>query len=252
MASLDAIIADVRVKKKNLKMISRQVRECGLDKEGGLSGFYRCDHCVCSCVKTKNAAKYTLNNMKFDMSEASLEMGQPISIARTIVSNKGIEPQRIQRTLSFTHVSETSVTNQHSLQSGLSIKVTSGISFPGPIGIDSDLSMTGTITTGFTYAVGERKAKSQTDSLMAWPDIPGKSQKEILIIGHRMQLDVPYEADLEITYEDGSTKEKHVTGVYTNVDMGQFHVYYKEAVPLSRSPADGRVIGWDINVSKPM
>jgi len=207
-----------------------KVKDCWMEKAGWNEGFVRCDYCQCTCVTQKHAASYELDNVRYYMDDAKMIRGKPIIMGRTIIANKGTEKQRIRRSLSFGHVSESSVSSSHKVEFGLKIEVTAGMKVGGS---GTDVNIAGSINKGFTYTAGEKGTESKSDTIMVEAYVDGGYKKEVLIVGYRMQVDIPYTADLKITYEDDSVEVIKTNGLYTGVDMGEFHVEYNKSTQLT-------------------
>jgi hypothetical protein len=61
-----------------------EVRDCKMAYGGWLKGFVMCNYCTCSCLAKTTAEKYSLKNVKYDMSQANLKaLGRPIALATT-------------------------------------------------------------------------------------------------------------------------------------------------------------------------
>jgi hypothetical protein len=61
-----------------------EVRDCKKAYGGWLRGFVMCNYCTCSCLSKAAAEKYSLKNVKYDMSQAHLKaLGRPIALATT-------------------------------------------------------------------------------------------------------------------------------------------------------------------------
>mgnify|MGYP003571974019 FL=1 len=208
------------------------VKNCGLDATGWTRGFVRCDYCSCTCTTKVYADRYSLENVVYDLSESATQENKDtlIGMAETIVANRGSHKQKTTRTLSFEVTSETTVTTSSSVEHGLEVTVSAGIN----LGEIAQLStaVTTSIKTGFTYEQGKTLSKKQTDSITAEVEVPPHSSVKVSIVGHRMEINVPYKADLVTTYKDGSTSRKQTTGTMTNVSVGKFRVQYGNATPL--------------------
>eukprot|EP00918_Siedleckia_nematoides_P098752 GHVU01216040.1.p1 GENE.GHVU01216040.1~~GHVU01216040.1.p1 ORF type:complete len:335 (+),score=26.55 GHVU01216040.1:115-1119(+) len=209
----------------------QEVRDCSKAKNGWTRGWVRCDHCTCNCINKKYADSYTLKNVKYDLSAAAIEQGAPIAMAETIVDNYSPGKQSISRRLAFDFVSETSATSSHNLEVGLAVTVEGGAT----VGVASiKTSVQRSIKYGYTYTAGERKTEGKSDWLTANADVPGRKSMKVLIIGHRMKIDVPYTATLVTKYKEGGSGSKNIKGVYSNVDFANFRVQYMNPTPLRR------------------
>ena len=63
----------------------QEVRDCTKASNGWTRGFVRCDYCTCKCINRKEANKYTLKNIHYDLSASNLEEGAPIALTDTIL-----------------------------------------------------------------------------------------------------------------------------------------------------------------------
>ena len=63
----------------------QEIRDCSRERKGWTRGFVRCDYCTCKCVNRKEANKYTLKNIHYDLSGSNLEEGAPIALTDTIL-----------------------------------------------------------------------------------------------------------------------------------------------------------------------
>ena len=149
-------------------------------------------------------------------------------MAETFVDNYGNTSQMSSRRLGFEFVTQTSITSSHNMEVGLSVTVEAGLTIPA----SAKVAIQGSFKYGYRYTAGETKSERKSDALTANVEVPGRSSVKMLIIGHRMNIDVPYTATLEITYEDKTIDTKRITGHYNNVNYANFRVQYEEATPL--------------------
>ena len=130
-----------------------------------------------------------------------------------------------KRTLSFSYTNSVSVETTKSITAGLSVTVQASAS----VGVATvGTSVTSSLSAGFSTTSGTVETTEVTDSIEAGVDVPPGKTYEIKIVGHSMQIDVPYEATLVTTYNDGSTKEERTTGIFVGVETNQFRVQKNE------------------------
>jgi hypothetical protein len=96
-------------------------------------------------------------------------------------------------------------------------------------------SITNKLSYGFTQKTGQQNKTSLQDQIRAEIKVPPLSSINATVIGHRMEVDIPYSATLVTTYSDGSTSERPVSGVYNNVETGRFRIQYGAARPLDKT-----------------
>ncbi|XP_074651051.1 uncharacterized protein LOC141905873 [Tubulanus polymorphus] len=219
-----------------------KIKDCKKDENapGHNSGFVRCDRCVCSCVKTHRALKYQLINVKYQMKKAKVVKNEEAGeIAATYVTNKSGTKQQVTRTLTFEHVSQTSLSTSTETQSGLELSISAGMTIGSPeAGVSA--SMTNTLTTriskGFSKEVGRSKSKTVSDSLQATANVPPYSKMKMYMTGRRVKLDIPYTADMKILYAGGHREiKKNVRGVLRSVDVTKFKVEIGKPQKLPKS-----------------
>jgi len=185
-------------------------------------------------VKITRAQKYTLQNVVYDLSKATVADSGKVIMAHTELINEGTQQQSMTRQLDFTHEETKTMTTEQSLEQSLEISVTVGhtVGVPDTAQTNFEASMTSSVTKAFTMGVEKSTTTSMTDSIQAHADIPAKSAMDVLVTAQRLKLNVPYTADLVTAYKDGTTSSKKTTGIHANVGTYKFSVVYKHAKPI--------------------
>ncbi|XP_072050653.1 uncharacterized protein [Amphiura filiformis] len=217
----------------------QEVRDCYKQRNGWILGVVRCDYCTCHCINRKLASQYTLTNVEYDLSEAATLEGGPVALAETVVENKGDTEQTTERELIFTTTQTTTMSTSLSLEIGLEVTVEGAGNILDYATVGGSFSTS--ITAGFEYTAGSSEEETISDSIEAKTTVPPHSSVTALVIGHLLKIDVPYSADLVITYEDGTTQtEPNITGVYVGVETTRFQVQYKDG-PEADPEEDGPI-----------
>ena len=75
------------------------------------------------------------------------------------------------------------------------------------------------------WSVSETKTKSVTREIVA----PPRCEEKVMMLGRQYTTDIPYTADLDIFYSDGSHRLKNnIEGTYRGVTVSDTEILYEE------------------------
>ena len=100
-----------------------EVRNCRKERNGWTRGWVRCDYCTCDCIKKKYPAKYTMTNVKYDMSHDAVNKGKPESKGQVTARNEDTAKKDITKEEQYDYVKETSVESSKSLEVGSTLRL---------------------------------------------------------------------------------------------------------------------------------
>jgi len=202
-------------------------------------------------VKITRAKKYTLKNVVYDLSRATVVDSGEVIMAHTELVNRGSGNQTMSRQLSFSHEETKTMTTSESLEKSITLEVTVGHTVGKPDVAATTVSSTlGTsITRGFTTSTGTSVTNTTTDSLTANGKVGPNSVSTVLVVGRRFKVNVPYKADLVTLYKDGSTTSKKTTGIHQNIQLAKFTITYSKSYKLCKETTKGTEYRGNINTS---
>lgn len=96
------------------------------------------------------------------------------------------------------------------------------------------MQVTTTYTSSYSYTTG--KSFSETKEVTASPKVTVKprSSKVATLASKRYKMDVPYTAEIQPTYTDGTRGAPYIyNGVYEGVQVHDITMTFDEDVPLS-------------------
>ncbi|XP_071819980.1 natterin-3-like [Apostichopus japonicus] len=101
---------------------------------------------------------------------------------------------------------------------GRSTKVTAGI--PSVIGGTAEWGVTKTHT--YTYSYGETATHTVNGSHTVRVKLPPKSEVVVYMVAKQAEVDVPFEGNLRIFFDDGVQRVVQIHGVYADMHMASF------------------------------
>ena len=101
-------------------------------------------------------------------------------------------------------------------------------------------ALAGSVTKTFGYAIdvggqhswGEGKATRATVTSEQWVTVPAKHRKNVKLIGKKSNVDLPYEAKVRLTYDDGTERIVTDIGKWRGVFVSDFQIFIEEAEPI--------------------
>jgi len=206
----------------------QELRDCQWSQNGWLRGFVRCDYCSCTCRNYKFPHSYKLKNVYYNMDELAIKHDKPQSISQSIIENCSNREQTVLKTVQYDKSTTVSMDTTEELSIGTTLTVEASFGFDKN---SVTTSVAQSIGAGWTTGVGSANTSTVTESQQAQAVVGANEQLVVKIIGHNMFINIPYTADLETTYKDGSTDIKRTSGIFTGVDSTQFRVQYGEYQP---------------------
>lgn len=207
----------------------KEVRDCSWAKNGWTKWFVRCDYCLCKCVNYKTASSYRLENVKYNFYESDMDVGRPVTLKRTILTNYAFGPAHMTRTVGYSTTTTTEVTTSKSLTTGLSLTVEAG----GTVGVvDISTQLTTSIEAGFSTTMGSTISETKSDEIQLDINAGPRLSCEVTISGTQMNIDVPYTATLVTIFDNGSEKRENIDGIFSGVETDKVHANYHECTTL--------------------
>ena len=166
-----------------------------------------------------------MTNVMYDVGTITRGTPQQVTVLTLNADNRdATTPQTFKSTESVKTSFSRNWTSTWQVQTGVKVSVEGSVPMVAKVGVEWSASVTNTQTTGETSEVTDESTVSINQ------DIPAGKYGRIEIVGFRSTSSVPYTANLDIYYADG-TKERVVqqTGVFLGASTSDFNVKYVDA-----------------------
>ncbi|MEZ4448445.1 MAG: RICIN domain-containing protein [Nannocystaceae bacterium] len=176
----------------------------------------------------------TLKRIEFLLDQGQATEMPPLVVYRTRLVNATSTEQ--DQTFSYSTSKTRSET--YSASAALELSVGYQVEVSAPVGFKTTMTLGAKVTTTITF--GKTEESSETVSLSAPVKVPPNTAVNAQALMMHAQIDVPFRAIYELTYDDGTKQEVIKTGAYQQVSFYDLYSeYYPETPGQPALPADG-------------
>ena len=101
-----------------------------------------------------------------------------------------------------------------------------GVELSTKFGLGATMSISTSINSSTTWNWGESITSKSERTFEAPIRVKSGENLNVTIVGKRSEQNVPYDADVEITYASGRKATKHIQGIYRGVSVGNWEASY--------------------------
>jgi len=174
----------------------------------------------------KPLEKVKIYNVNYDVSRQELT-SFPATIYTSYMTNRDYkQTQTGSRTIAFDRAESSSFGGSHGIQIGMEVELSGGI----PLLWKKKTTIS--VSTTHTFTWGETTTTTVSDSSTATVTIPPRSELQVKIVGTQYKADIPFTADIQKTYYDGTTGIGQISGIWKGVQVREASIEYEKIKSL--------------------
>ncbi|XP_043968073.1 natterin-3-like [Gambusia affinis] len=170
-----------------------------------------------------------ISDVKYHVQTAQIFKDPPKTLKTSTARNLSL--MNVTKTVSLTKTTtdERRWDSSHSFTVGIRTSIKTGIPFVAEGQIEVNAETTHSFSGGNSWT--EQISHSVTLELT----VPSNHSCTVKMVGYQYNMDIPFTARLQRTYEDGETKSFTISGNYHGVQVGDIEAEVEKCKPLSNS-----------------
>lgn len=176
----------------------------------------------------KPIEKVTIKAIDYHYERSIKNLDGPESLAVTLVTNWSDHPQTVNRAIGYSNEVTNSFNFENSLQIGVELTVEGGVPFIAEADVTYSVSNTMTFSTGTETTDGIQDTTDATIYAASY------TTQECTVTGNKYTTDVPFTANVEKFYYDGTTSADVLTGTFRGVRVNEVRTVFGKTVKLNK------------------